>query len=474
MILICEDIMKDRLTGNDFTTSAEIFEWLGQFINLEQGYTPPSMRPERMQIIAAAAGHPECCAPAIHVAGSKGKGSITAMVTRILEEGGLRTARYMSPHVTEYRERITLGNAFFDEVIYVTAGNKLKQIAALLTDEKSAEYKALCDVSDGCSAEPTFFELLTLFYFLCAAEAKVDALAIETGMGGRLDPTNVVPSVASIITVIELEHTEFLGNTIQSVASEKAGIIKKDKPVILGTQNFDDALDVFKKTAAEKNSPLFYYPDIVEIKNLNVTKNGTAFQVVDKSKNFFETPLNINLGIIGEVQAQNTALAILAVKKAFPAITAQTIEKALAGFTLIARFEKLQDEPAVVVDGAHTDLSVMLCVNTWKNLYGDGGILIFGCALGKNAEAMADSLLPHFSEIVITTPGTYKQSDPKSLQQIFTNKLAQNKNIKTKISFLPDTQKAISYALSTAKKTNAPTLGIGSFYLAAEIRKFFA
>ncbi|GMO26454.1 MAG: folylpolyglutamate synthase/dihydrofolate synthase family protein [Termitinemataceae bacterium] len=479
--------------SDGFKTSDDIFDWLSQFINLEAGYAPPSMRPERMQIIAKLADNPQNCAPAIHIAGSKGKGSITAMVTCILEAAGLRVARYMSPHITEYRERITLGDAFFDESIYLSAGKVLHDIAEILCDRSSPEYKALCEVSDG-APEPTFFELLTLFYFLCAKEAKVDAMAVETGMGGRLDPTNIVPSAVSVITVIELEHTEFLGKTIQSVAGEKAGIIKKGKPVIVGEQNFDEALLVFKNKAIEQQSEFFYLPQVVDVKNITLNKHGTDFTLdvhsplsgdhllaapQSKQKAFFEAPLKLSLGIPGIVQAKNAALSVIAVKKAFPNIDAPTIQKALKGFNLPGRFEKVLDNPTVVVDGAHTEFSVQLCVDTWKELYGDGGIVIFGCALGKNTAAMAASILSCFDTIIITTPGTFKMSNTQEIYDTFETlarcgQTSIEKNTKRNIEILhiKNTNEAIRTTIEKASKHKKNILGVGSFYLTQEIRDY--
>jgi dihydrofolate synthase/folylpolyglutamate synthase len=464
-----------------FSSSDEVFSWLGQFVNMEQGSRPPSMRAERMEIMARAAGNPEKSAPAIHVAGSKGKGSVTAMASAMLAEAGKCVARYLSPHVVEYRERISLNNDFFDESVYIRAGNNLRQVTEKITNASSKEYEALKTVSDG-NPLPTFFELLTLYYFLCAKEAGADALAVETGMGGRLDPTNIVQSLVSVITVIELEHTDILGSTIEKIAREKAGIIKKNHPLILAEQTHQDgrdALEVFVKRAREQNAKLYYFPDIVVLKNISVTKNGTNWTLVDKTKEFFALPLEFSIRLSGEIQAKNTSLAALAVKKAFPDISAETIQRAAATVSLPARFENISGLFAdskgtpppvdIIVDGAHTALSVKLCVETWLSLYGEGGLLIFGCTEGKDSESMARILLPYFSKIIITRPGTYKPSDPERIFAIFKSIAGQNSE---KIEFIRDTESAVHYAIKTACEKKLPVLGTGSFYLAAEIRNY--
>jgi dihydrofolate synthase/folylpolyglutamate synthase len=466
------------MTQTKFKSSGEIFEWLGRFINMEQGAAPPSMRPERMTLIAALAGRPELCAPAIHTAGSKGKGSVTAMASRILTAAGIRTARYLSPHVTEYRERITLDDAFFDEAVYIAAGEELRQVADTLCDTRSAAHRAMLDVSDGCGAEPTFFELLTLLYFLCARQADCKALAVETGMGGRLDPTNIADSAAAVITGIELEHTEFLGGTIAAVAAEKAGIIKTRRPLVLAEQS-SNALAVFERTARERDAPLFYYPDTAVLSGLRVHADGTNFTLGFKrtglsktglpETGLFDKPLDLSIGIPGEIQARNAALAVTAVKLAFPEVGAEDVRKGLAGFTMPARFERLRGSPPVIVDGAHTEQSVRHCVRTFTGLYGEGGVLLFGCASGKNDEAMARALLPHFSSVIITTPGTFKASGPEQVYMTFERIRAETGG-KADISLVRETAAAIRLALDRAEKEGRPLLGIGSFYLAAEIR----
>jgi dihydrofolate synthase/folylpolyglutamate synthase len=454
-----------------FSDSSQIFEWLARFINLEQGYTPPSMRPERMRIIGDLAGNPQRCGVSIHVAGSKGKGSITAMVTRILAADGLRVARYLSPHVTEYRERITLGEAFFDESVYLAAGDELRRLANILCDPSAKAYRDMLEVSDGVAPEPTFFELLTLFYFLCARISGCDVLAVETGMGGRLDPTNIVDCAVAVITGIELEHTEFLGNTLAAVAGEKAGIIKPNRPVVLAEQP-PEALAVFKQAAAERRAEIFYCPETVRVDGVKVGRAGTDFTLNFKRPGFFDEPLDLSIAIPGEIQGQNAAFAVLAAKLAFPRLTAETVRRALAGFEMPARFEKLCDDPAVIVDGAHTDISVRLCVKTFVELYGSGGILIFGCALGKNDGAMADALLPYFSYIMITTPGTFKMSGPDMVYETFKRRQSDGAFGNAEILCVKETQDAIRQALERAKKAALPALGIGSFYMAAEIRSF--
>ena len=450
--------------SSNFTSSAEVFLWLSRFINLEKGQKPKSFRIDRMEALAELSGRPERCAPSIHIAGSKGKGSVTGMAAAILEASGLRTARYMSPHINDIRERICFGGSYFDEEIYCAAGSELREITEV---RLPASANPLFDetTADGC--EPTYFELLTLYFFLCARRGECGVMVAETGMGGRLDSTNVLDPLVSVITIIELEHTAFLGNTISEVAGEKAGIIKRGKPLILAKQK-EEALAVFRDRTKEKESPLLYFPEIAGISNLNVRRSGTdftlSFNTAQQNIPLFTSPLSLYVPIPGKVQAENAALAVTAVKTAFPETSEDAVIQGLKNFYIPGRFEKIKDTPPFIIDGAHTPESLALCIETFCLLYGEGGVLIFGCAADKDAAAMAKIVCAHFSGIFITTPGTFKISNPALVYEAFA---AQS----DKAVLIEDTQTAVKKAVDFARAENIPVLGTGSFYLAAEIRK---
>jgi dihydrofolate synthase/folylpolyglutamate synthase len=445
-------------------SSAEVFSWLSGFINLERGQTPKSFRLDRMEALAELAGHPERSAPSIHIAGSKGKGSVTGMIASVLEAGGLRAGRYMSPHVSDVRERLCLGSAFFDESIYCAAGDELREIAEIKVPRSGG---SLFDPAFDDGEAPSYFELLTLYFFLCARLARCDAMVIETGMGGRLDCTNIVNPLISVITLIELEHTKFLGNTLAAVAGEKAGIIKARRPVVLAKQS-GEALGVFQKQTEEKQSPLYYVPGIAKITGLTIRPGGTDFTLSLKNGGCYG---KLFVPVPGAIQAENAAIALIALKSAFPQINEDSIRRGLERSRLPARFETLRENPPVIIDGAHTPESAALCAETFRSLYGEGGILLFGCAADKNPEAMAQVLLPHFSRIIITTPGTFKASDPEKVYQAFARAAdAETSPGAGKTVCVNGTREAITRALSLGKEKNLPLLCTGSFYLASEIR----
>lgn len=295
-------------------------------------------------------------------------------------------------------------------------------------------------------------------------------MVVETGMGGRLDSTNVLNPLVSAITLIELEHTAFLGNTIAEVAGEKAGIIKQGRPLVLAKQN-EEALEIFIKAAKEKNSPLLYLPQTTEISNIKIAPTGTdftlSFKAGDKTaapQPLFPNPLAVSIPIPGKVQAENAALAVAAVKTAFPQIKEDSIRRGLKCLEIPARFEKIA--PLFIIDGAHTPESLYLCIETFCLLYGEGGILIFGCAADKDAAAMAKIAHSHFSKIIITTPGTFKISNPPQVYEAFAAQAGREKT-----QLVADTREAVKKAVDFAKGKSLPILGTGSFYLVSEIRK---
>jgi dihydrofolate synthase/folylpolyglutamate synthase len=442
-----------------FKSSADAFNWLSGFINLERGQTPKSFRIDRMEFLTQMAENPHKLMPSVHIAGSKGKGSVTGMSAAMLTAAGYRVARYMSPHVIDIRERICLNDSYFSEDIYRDAGNELRDI----TERLPSSANPLFDLSAPEGCEPTYFELLTLFFFLCAKHGNCNVMAVETGMGGRLDSTNVLEPLLSVITLIELEHTGFLGDTIAKIAAEKAGIIKQGKPLVLAKQS-EEALEIFEKTAKEKNSHLIYFPEAVEISNIKISPEGTNFTLCAKSP-LFPAQLSLFIPVPGKVQAENAALAIAAIKTAFPQISEDAVRAGLNNLKIPARFEKIA--PYFIIDGAHTPESLALAIETFCQLYGEGGVLIFGCAADKDAAAMAKTANPHFSKIFITTPGTFKTSNPPQVYEAFTSQAAGRE----KTRLIADTREAVEEAREFAARNQLPILGTGSFYLVSEIRK---
>ncbi|MFW5821724.1 MAG: bifunctional folylpolyglutamate synthase/dihydrofolate synthase, partial [Bacteroidota bacterium] len=282
-------------------------------------------------------GHPHKKFRTIHIAGTNGKGSVSHMLSSVLQKAGYKTGLYTSPHLKDFRERIRINGKMIPEQEIVNyVNNNIKQIEEL---------------------KPSFFEMTVDLAFLYFEKAKLDIAVIETGMGGRLDSTNIITPLLSIITNIGLDHTRFLGDSLKKIAGEKAGIIKPGVPVIIGEYH-PETIAVFEKTAREKNAKL-----LSAWKNLSVdfslmdTNRSMNIQISDHNNS---QKITLNTDLTGKYQEKNvlTVLtAIKALKKEGFEITNSHIEnglkqvKKLTG--LRGRWEEIEYNPLVICDTAH-------------------------------------------------------------------------------------------------------------------------
>ena len=323
----------------------EFTSWLEQFINFERWPQKEILNLKNMLLCSSYFGEPQNAYKSVHIAGSKGKGSLSIMISSILSEYGFKTGLYTSPHVADFRERVTLAGAFFSDEAYSHAYIKVMEGFKTLLEENP-------------SLDPSWFEIVTLLAFLMFKDEGCNWGVFETGMGGRLDTTNVLIPECSVLTPIELEHCQYLGDTKEKIASEKAGIIKSGKPVFCSEQEAG-VLQVFKDKASEMRSPFFYLPDIIDESIVSEPSlEGLKVEFSFKHAYFydlFKRSISTKLAFIDTVQAKNAALATCTVKYLLPEIDEATIEKGLSKAWLPARFEVLVREPLIIVDGAHTE-----------------------------------------------------------------------------------------------------------------------
>lgn len=461
-----------------YDSADEIFEYLSSFVNFEKTrkQTIREYRLDRMRALLDYFGNPQRELRCIHVAGSKGKGSTSLYLARGLSACGYRTGLYASPHVSNFRERISLAGEFFPDELYIREGVRI--ITELEELQSRPEWQ---------SAEPTAFELFTLLGFLVFRTAGCGMAVIETGIGGRLDATNVIDSLAVVITPVELEHTDILGTSIEEVASEKAGIIKPGAPVFAGEQRFPAALSELQDRAAYKGGDFYYAPDFITCTGTHHDRCGTSAEYVWKANPEAEVEtgdsdngFTLRLAMPGAVQAENAGLAILAMKvlneegmietgsgswqKAFPKIS-DAVEKA----RLPGRMEIVGETPAIALDGAHTPVSVGRTVETFRQIFGDEWICIFGSVEGKDAGGMAKILTSYTKRIIVSTPGSFKPNNPREVFDIF-------RRFTGEARFEPNPAAALHAALTMAgdEASSGPPLPIlvtGSFYMVAEIRR---
>jgi len=432
--------------------------WLEKFINFERWANKEILNLKNMWLFASLWEHPESAYKSIHIAGSKGKGSVSIMLSSILKEAGYKVGLYTSPHVEDFRERVSCGGTFFSDEAYAKGYKKIIEFFEKI-------------VRDDPSMDPTWFEIVTMLAFIMFRDEKCEWAVFETGMGGRLDTTNILTPECSVICPIELEHCQYLGDTKEKIAKEKAGIIKEGKPVFCFDQE-REPLEVFKTKAKETHSTFYYLADMIQDIKMIPSLEGLAITLsFNQSYDFlssFTRPINCTLSFIDTVQARNAALASVVAKYLFPSIKEDVIERGLACAWLPARFELYSRSPLVILDGAHTQKSIEYCVETYKKTINEKCILLFACADDKDTMHIAPLFSDIAEKIYITIPGTFKKSNIKKVEEDFMH-CYKSSNISCLVS--TDYQNIISTAYDDAKKRGIPLLITGSFYLVAEAKK---
>ncbi|MFW5710988.1 MAG: bifunctional folylpolyglutamate synthase/dihydrofolate synthase [Spirochaetota bacterium] len=436
----------------------ELFAYFGSFVNFEQKrkQTIREYRLDRMRQLLEFFDNPQHKLKIIHIAGSKGKGSTAVYIASGLKALGFKTGLYSSPHISDYRERITEAGRFFDNKLYLDVGLRIKQSLPVFNRT----------VLRG-DAEPTAFELFTLFAFLLFVEAGCSYAVIETGIGGRLDATNVVSPLASVITPIELEHTDILGNTFEQIAGEKAGIIKPGSPVFVSRQK-DSVLAVIRARAEQVGSPLFYFTEYPAEFAGTVDPQGTHLFLRwrDSGEAAEEASLvALDLAMQGEVQAENAGLALTVLHELLPQSRDSAyfgdMLQAVAAASLPGRMEQCSSHPPIVLDGAHTPTSVRRTIATFQRIYGAEAVCIFGSVEGKDTAGMAAAVSDAFTDIIISRPGTFKPNWPEQVAEIFRSAAPQ-------AELHIEAGQALRRALELS--AGRPILVTGSFYMVAEIR----
>lgn len=430
--------------------------WLDSFLNFEKTQKKNIFWLDTIRFLCGRFGNPQDYAPCIHVAGSKGKGSVSKMIACILGRTGRKCGLYLSPHVSDFRERIGDSAGMFPDEIYDAAAEELTRGVGAIRSGELPGGRPL-----------TWFELATLYAFLCFRRAEVSFAVYETGLGGRLDATNVVKPELCCIMPVELEHTEFLGNTVEKIAAEKAGIIKDGVPVVIACQRYPAARDIFLKSAQNHKSKSIFVDSVIKSISYEYAKDGRMDVRVESP--VFRRPLEMRLRLMGSEQARNAAAAALAVKTLFPDTDESLIEAGAGEAALPGRFERCEINGGVplILDGAHTVNSIRLTVETFRSLYADSRkLLLFACAADKDVSEMAGIFSGVFDEVVITRPGSVRKSDLEAEKRAFAG------------AGIPFTAEEDCRTAAAALFKNAAAgdavLAAGSFYLVAEIKKYLS
>lgn len=330
---------------------------------------------DRMRLLLERAGNPHLDVPTIHVAGTKGKGSTAAMITSILTAEGYATGLYTSPHLHRVTERIRVGLEPVSRDTFAGLVEELWPQAEYVGEH--GEFGAL-----------TFFEFVTAMAFLHFSKIGADFQVIEVGLGGRLDATNVVNPEVCVITPIMLDHVSVLGDTIELIAGEKAGIIKPGVPVVASPQS-DTATGVFARVASERDARLVRVSDVAAIEPGTTGLEGQAFELrTTKGVHDLCTPL------LGDYQRENAATAVTAVELLSRAVSPEAITEGLAAVTWPARMQLMSANGVrVLADGAHNPESVAHLREAVRNYFEfERLILVFGATRSHSAEGMLAEL----------------------------------------------------------------------------------
>jgi len=406
----------------------------------------------RMEALLALLGDPHRLVPSIHIAGTKGKGSTAFMLTEVFRAAGLCVGLYTSPHLVDLRERIVVDGALISPEDFCREMSDVAG-AADVVRERFPQYP------------PTFFEIVTALGFLHFARSRVDLAVVETGLGGRLDATNVVLPLVSVITTISIDHTIQLGNTVQSIAGEKAGIIKPGVPVVSGPQQ-PEAQAVIEAGAAERQAPLLSFGRDIEVSGIRPTEPpGLAFDV--------RTPAGwrsgLELRLLGPHQGTNAAVAVtaaeVAAKRGGLALPAEAVSRGLAETRAPGRVEFFPGEPAVILDAPHNPASTRALAEALRFHFGARPVvLLFGIAGDKDVPGTLREVLPVARALVATTNLSPRSAKPEEIAR-----LAREGGC-PEVHAEPDVPKAFALARGLCRPGELLVI-TGSFYLAGEVRR---
>lgn len=373
-------------------------------------------------------GNPERGMKVVHVAGTNGKGSVCAMLASVLQEEGYKVGLYTSPHLVDFRERIQVNGRMIPK----------KDVVRLFKLVKSKNVNL------------TYFEFVTALAFQYFKEQKIDLLVLEVGMGGRLDATNVVNPLVSVITNISKEHTEVLGNEIKQIAFEKAGIIKRNSPVITNTRK--EALGVIRKVCKERNSELI----IVKNKIKKIRSDLNKQIIVYRNQ-------KISFPLLGDFQLENANVTfeILEQLKRFGfGVTMERIKRGLEKTHWPGRVEIINRNPLFILDSAHNPAGVRALKSFVSKLDYNKLILVMGMLEDKDYKRMIRYLKPLASKTIITKPRMYRALEPEII----------GKEVKNHFIIRSEISEALEEARSFAKKDDA-ILVTGSIYLIGNVKQ---
>ncbi len=384
---------------------------------------PPTL--ERIKSVLAKLGNPQRKIKAIHIAGTNGKGSVSAMLASVFKEAGYKTGLFISPYIIDFTERIQINGEYIEKEKLCGFADRVKETGVELTE----------------------FEFITALAFLYFAEQNIDILICETGLGGRLDATNSLENkIATVITKIGLDHTSVLGNTIEKITSEKCGILK-DCPTITSPCQPKVALEIIKQNSSELIVP--------EFNELKVLKNKICNTFIYKGELY-------KIGLLGEYQIENAIIAIETVINSQYNIPYDIIYKGIKNTSFPARMEVISKKPLIVLDGAHNPDGAIVLANELKK-YNGSVTAVIGMMRDKDCDKFLKTTLKFCKTVIATEvigmPRSLKAEQLKDLAKVYCDCVVAN-----------DYDTAIRKAIDLS--FGEPIFVFGSLYLAAAIRPY--
>jgi len=394
---------------------------------------------DRMFALMDALGEPQNAYPIIHVAGTKGKGSTSALCASALQAAGYKVGLYTSPHLADYCERIQI------DASPLAHG----QLVALVDEVRPAVARV---------PKLTTFEITTAIGFLAFARAGVDAAVVEVGLGGRLDATNVATPRVSVITSLSMDHTAVLGGTLAKIAGEKAGIIKEGIPVVSSPQKAE-ALDVLERVARERSASLTLVGRDVKFAFVSSSLDGQHFIIHNSEFRI----MNYEIPLLGQHQMINAATAYAALQASGLAVSDESIQKGFSQVKWPARFEVARREPPVIFDSAHNDDSFARLRETLETYFpGRPVYLIFGASEDKNIPGMFREMKPKIRKLIAT-----RADHPRALEVEKILGLADQAQVKNEAAV--PVSAALARALELSAKDGSIVLSAGSMFVTAEV-----
>jgi dihydrofolate synthase/folylpolyglutamate synthase len=406
---------------------------------------------KNITVVCEHLGQPQRAFESVHVAGTNGKGSTSAMLDSILREAGLRTGLYTSPHLERINERIRVDAKEISDEDFAAAFTRVHDaIEELLAAGK-------------LSAHPTFFECVTAIAFVHFAAAGVEFAVCETGMGGRLDATNILVPEVAVITQIDFDHENYLGHSIEEIAGEKAGIIKPGGRVVSAAEHLI-ARVVIRRRCAEQSAFLVEIENAFFLEDVTARDGCFSFTAIAYDSG---VRIPIALKLPGRFQVRNALTALAAARmlaeRGAP-INDEAISRGFAGATWPGRLEKISERPEIYVDGTHNPAGAREIVAFWNQfLAGRNIILIYGAMRDKAVDEIAGLLFPRASVVILTAP-----EQPRSISAPLLGEMTAHHAARSEV--MPQPAQALARALELASPEDVIFI-TGSLYLVGELRR---